>query len=71
MYKYEVIAQVCGPDQMLNGIDWLGGFGHINCTSLVGRRIREKGCEDCTFLCTMMKTETSRPPTHHRHNLYV
>ena len=54
MYKYEVIAQVCGPDQMLNGIDWLGGFGHINCTSLVGRRIREKGCEDCTLLCTII-----------------
>ena len=39
--------------QMLNGIDWLGSSG-INCTTLVGRRITEKGYQYRAFLCTII-----------------
>ena len=34
---------------MVNGIDWLSSFGHINCTSWVGRRTTENGYQDCAL----------------------
>ena len=55
VYKYEKSLPRCMVLDLCDrcGINWLASFVHINCTSLVGRRIMEKGYHD-------IKTSTGR-----------